>query len=86
MRSENSKSEGFPFSEKDVRRVLGSAAGQQLLQLLTNSSAGELQRAAEELKRGNFEDAKEILTPIMTTPQASSLVDQINGENADGID
>lgn len=84
MRAEKSKSEsnGLPFSEKDIRRVLGSAAGQQLLQLLSQSGGNELQRAAAELKKGNIDAAKEILSPVMNSPKASTLVDQIN--NSDG--
>lgn len=88
MRSEKSKSDsnGFPFSEKDIRRVLGSAAGQQLLQLLSQSGGNELQRAAEELKNGNIDAAKQILAPVMNSPKASTLVDQINGTAQDGRD
>lgn len=84
MRSGNSKkeanenSQGFPFSEKDIRRVLGSPAGQQLLNLLTRSSGNELQRAAEAFKQGDMEAAKAILSPLMNSPEAASLVDEIN--------
>lgn len=84
MRSGNSKKEsneqgqGLPFSEKDIRRVLSSPAGQQLLNLLTQTGGNELQRAAEEFKRGNIEAAKAILSPVMNRPDAASLVDEIN--------
>lgn len=86
MRPEKSKSDfnGLPFSEKDIRRVLGSSAGQQLLQILTQSGGNELQWAAEELKRGNIDAAKEILSPVMNSPQASTLVDEINGTTQNG--
>lgn len=84
MRAEKSKSDSnaLPFSEKDIRRVLGSSAGQQLLQLLSQSGGNELKRAAEALKKGNIDAAKEILAPVMNSPKASTLVDQIN--NSDG--
>jgi hypothetical protein len=84
MRSENSKKGyegipgGLPFSEKDIRKVLDSTAGQQLFTLLTNSQGKELQRAAEAFKRGDAEGARAILAPIMEGAEASSLVDQIN--------
>ena len=37
-----------------------------------------LKQAAEALKRGDQEGAKQILSPMMQTPEAQDLVDKIN--------
>lgn len=68
----------LPFSEKDIRSVLSTPAGRKLFQLLTQSGGGELSRAVEQWKQGNPDGAREILAPLMNTPQAASLVDEIN--------
>lgn len=75
---EEKKQNALPFSEKDIRRVLNSSAGKQLLQLLTSTNADTLSKAAEALKQGDIAQAKELLTPVMERPEASALVNQIN--------
>lgn len=80
MCAEKSKSNPgeLPLSEGNIRNILASPAGKKLFQLVTQSGGGEFQRALEQWKRGNPEAAKEILAPIMNTPQAASLVEEIN--------
>ena len=67
--------QSFPFQEQDIRRVLGSPEGQQLL----NRDGGQaLRKAASALRSGNPEEAMQALAPVMNTKEASDLVDKIN--------
>lgn len=68
----------LPFSEQEIRRVLTSDAGRQLLQLLNRDGGANLRQAAEAVKRGDIDGAKALLTPVMETPEAAALVDKIN--------
>lgn len=69
---------GLPFEEKDIKRVLQSAEGQQILKLLNRDGGQKLRAAAEAFSKGNLDEAKKILAPIMETDEASKLVDKLN--------
>ena len=57
------------FSPEQLRRVLGSAEGRQLLALLA-SGGGE---------RGDHARAMELLRPVLNTEQAQALLRKLNG-------
>lgn len=66
------------FSQEQIRQVLGSAEGRQLLALLSRGGGKELRMAAEEFKKGNVDGAKDLLAPLVQTPEASALLNKIN--------
>lgn len=68
----------LPFSQKDIAKVFGSSAGQQLLQLLNRDGGQALRQAASALQTGNFTQAKEILSPVMESEEASRLIQALN--------
>ena len=68
----------LPFHEKDIKRVLGSPEGQQLLKLLNRDGGQALRSAANALYAGNTEEARKILAPMMATEEASELIDKLN--------
>ncbi|MFI3313760.1 MAG: hypothetical protein R3Y62_07715 [Eubacteriales bacterium] len=68
----------LPFNEQDIRRVLGSAEGQQILKLLNQDGGKALRAAASAYQKGDMEGAKKIIAPVMESPQASALVNQLN--------
>lgn len=68
----------LPFTEKDIRRVLGSTEGQQILKLLNQDGGKTLRAAATAFQSGDTEGAKKIIAPMMETPEASALVNQLN--------
>ena len=71
---------GFPsFSEADIQKVLGTAEGRSLLQLLRNDRSNTLQKAADALKAGNIQHAQELLRPMMESPAVAELIRKING-------
>lgn len=77
---EEEKKQNLPFSEAEIRRVLASSDGRQLLKLLTKEHAQELSAAAEALKKGDPETAKALLAPVMEQGKAAALVQKINGK------
>ncbi len=72
------QSNSLPFSEQDIKRVLGSDEGKQLLRLLNRDGGAALRQAAEAIKAGDAARAKQLLSPIMETSEAASLVEKIN--------
>lgn len=48
------------------------------LAYLSRDGGAVLKQAAEGAKRGDQEGAKQILSPMMQTPEAQDLVDKIN--------
>ena len=66
------------FSEADIQRVLGSAEGRSLLQLLRQNGGSSLQQAADALKAGDAARAQELLRPLMESPAAAELVKKLN--------
>ena len=68
----------LPFSDQDVRRVLGSPEGQQILKLLNRDGGRALKQAADALRSGRPEDALQVLSPIMESEEASKLIDKLN--------
>ena len=64
------------FSPEQLRRVLGSAEGRQLLA----SGGGErLRQAADAAKQGDHARAMELLQPVLNTKQAQALLRKLNG-------
>lgn len=68
----------LPFDEAAIRRVLGSPEGQQILQLLNRDGGQALRKAADALRTGNTEAAREVLSPIMESEAAAGLIDKLN--------
>ena len=66
------------FSMAEAGKLLSSAEGQQLLALLRQDGGNTLAQAAEAMRAGNTEGAKAILQPLLSTPEAAALLDQLN--------
>ena len=67
------------FSADRLRRVLGSAEGEQLLALLAAYGGGRLRQAAEAVKAGDHARAQAILQPVLQTEQAQALLQKLDG-------
>ena len=67
------------FSADQLRRVLGSAEGRQLLALLTADGGGRLRQAAEAVKAGDDTRAQAILQPVLQSEQAQALLQKLDG-------
>ena len=73
----NNSSKNPQFSAEEMRKVLGSAEGRQLIALLSRDS-GALRQAAEAFKSGDAATAQKLLQPLVNTPEASELLQKIN--------
>ena len=62
-----------------LRRILGSEAGQQLLRLLASGNGARLRQAAAAIKAGDQAQAYALLQPILDTEQAQALLRQLHG-------
>ena len=69
---------GFSFTPEQVKKVLGSKEGQKLLELLNRDGGTALKQAAGAFRSCDMDAVKRILEPVMQTPEASKLVDEIN--------
>ena len=67
------------FSADQLRRVLGSAEGKQLLALLASGGGERLRQAADAAKQGDHARAMELLQPVLNTKQAQALLRKLNG-------
>lgn len=72
------EAEKFPFSPEQLRQVLGSPEGKQLLALLQRDGGKTLTMAAEEFRRGNAAGAQSLLKPMVETAEAETLLQKIN--------
>lgn len=71
----------FPqFSVEQVKQVLGSPEGKQLIALLSRDGGKGMQQAAAEYRKGNLEGAQEALKPLMQTAEAEALLKKLNGK------
>ena len=62
-----------------LRRILGSEAGQQLLRLLASGNGERLRQAAAAIKAGDQAQAYALLQPILDTEQTQALLRQLHG-------
>jgi hypothetical protein len=67
-------------SESDLRRVLASPEGQKLLALLRTDGGGALKQAMQAVKDGDYEGAKTALDPMLQSPEAKKLLEQLKTE------
>lgn len=67
------------FSPEQLRRVLGSSEGRQLLALLSSGCGERLRQAAAAAKQGDHTRAMELLQPVLNTEQAQALLRKLNG-------
>ena len=67
------------FSADQLRRVLDSAEGKQLLALMAADGGGRLRQAAEAVKAGDHARAQAILQPVLQTEQAQALLQKLDG-------
>lgn len=66
------------FSMAEAAKLLAPAEGQQLLALLRRDGGDALSQAAAAMRAGDAEGAKAILQPILGTPEAAALLEQLN--------
>ena len=69
------------FSMQDIMRLAGTPAGQDLLNYLQSKNQKQLQMASAHAVSGNMDQAKELISQLITDPQARKLVNQLGGNH-----
>ena len=67
------------FSMEDAQTFANSPAGQQLLTLLQGADSAALQKAMEQAAAGDLTKARDILTPLLSSPEIRKLMQHLGG-------
>lgn len=78
MESNHSGSGDFSFTRQQLAAVLSSPEGKELLRLLGQDGGHALSQAAQALKSGDAELAKRLVSPMLQSEQAQTLIRRIN--------
>lgn len=63
-----------------LMKLARSDAGQQLLALLQRNGGDQLQSAITQASGGNFDQAKQSLSALLSTPEAQTLLKRLGEE------
>ena len=67
------------FSMEEIKQLMRSPAGQQLIKLLQNSDDPALRKAKQLSAGGNMDAAKEALQQIAFSDEIKKLISQLGG-------
>lgn len=67
----------IPISKDKIRQVFTSPEGQALIRLLQQDGGKGLRAAADSLRRGDAEGAKEALSPLLQNTNGADLAEQL---------
>ena len=65
------------FSMQEALRLAQSPAGQQLLAMLRRTDSGQLQQAADLASAGNYAQASQALSALLSSPEAQQLLKEL---------
>ena len=68
------------FSMDDVMRIAKSPAGQQLMALLQQKDSAALAKASDQAKSGNYAQAGQTLSSLLSSPEAQKLMKELGGK------
>ncbi len=68
------------FSMEEVMRLAKSPAGQQLMALLQQKDSAALSQAATQAKAGNYSQAGQTLSSLLSSPEAQKLMKELGGK------
>lgn len=68
------------FSMEEVMRLAKSPAGQQLLAMLQQKDAGQLEQAASLAKAGDYRSAGQTLRAMLSSEEAQKLLKELGGK------
>ena len=68
------------FSIEEVMRLAKSPAGQQLLAMLKQQDSVKLEQAAAQAKTGDYTQASQTLSAMLSSPEAQKLLKELGGK------
>ncbi len=69
------------FSRAELTQLLRTPAGQNLMALMQEKHSAELQQAMALIMAGRSDEAQRLLSPILQSPEAQSLLGQMGGNH-----
>lgn len=67
------------FSVNDAMRLANSPAGQQLFAHLKSRDPQALQTAMDQAAAGNYVQAKQVMSDLLSDPKIQALLQQLGG-------
>ena len=68
------------FSMDALMKMAKSPAGQQLIAMLKNQDNSKLEQAAAQAKSGDYAQASQTLSAMLSTPEAKKLMKELGGK------
>ena len=68
------------FSMEEIMRLAKSPAGQQLIAMLQKQDNTKLEQAAAQAKTGNYTQASQTLSAMLSSPEAQRLLKELGGK------
>ena len=68
------------FSMEEVLKLAKSPAGQQLMAMLRQQDSAKLEQAAAQAKAGDYSQASQTLSALLSSPEAQKLMKQLGGK------
>lgn len=65
------------FSAEQAKAMAESDAGKKLLALLQETNGEKLQKAMEQAAAGNYQNAKEMVSSLLSSREAKALWDEM---------
>lgn len=67
------------ISLQEVQKLANSPAGRQLMALLQQNDSKQLALAADKMMAGDTGQAKQLLQPLLDSPEIAQLLKQLGG-------
>lgn len=71
------KQDGAAPSMEQAKALAGSPAARELMALLRQKGGDELQNALNKAAQGDMESAKQVLSPLLSSPEVQQLLKQL---------
>lgn len=68
------------FSMEDIMRLAKSPAGQQLMAMLKQGDNVKLEQAVTQAKTGDYAQASQTLSAMLSSPEAQKLLKELGGK------
>ena len=68
------------FSMEDIKRLAKSPAGRQLIAMLQQGDSGKLQQAVSQAQAGDYAQATQTLSAMLSSPEAQRLMAELGGK------
>lgn len=68
------------FSMEELMKLANSPAGQQLMAMLKSQDSGKLEQAAAQAKSGDYSQAGQTLSSMLSSPEARRLIKELGGK------